>query len=81
MTNGGPGTATEPRARLGQKLAEVTPGDINTFFFTLGGAEANENALKMAKAFTGRSKILARIVPGSTSVHHDTFVRPGANSS
>lgn len=55
-----PGTATEPRARLGKLLAEVTPGWLNTFFFTLGGAEANENALKMARQFTGRQKILAR---------------------
>ena len=55
-----PGTATEPRAKLGQMLSEVVPGDINTFFFTLGGAEANENALKMARDFTGRQKILAR---------------------
>lgn len=54
------GAATEPRARLGKLLAEVVPGDINTFFFTLGGAEANENALKAAKLYTGRSKILAR---------------------
>ena len=41
-----PATATEPRARVGKKLAELVPGDINTFFFTLGGAEANENAIK-----------------------------------
>ncbi|HRI10986.1 MAG TPA: aminotransferase class III-fold pyridoxal phosphate-dependent enzyme [Nannocystaceae bacterium] len=55
-----PGTATEPRARLGQLLAEITPPSINTFFFTLGGAEANENAIRMARAFTGRQKILSR---------------------
>jgi len=55
-----PGTATEVRARLGQRLAELTPGDINTFFFTLGGAEANENAIKAARLYTGRFKILAR---------------------
>lgn len=55
-----PGTATEPRARLGKLLSEVVPGDINTFFFTLGGAEANENAIKMARDFSGRQKILAR---------------------
>ncbi len=55
-----PGTATEPRARLGKLLAEIVPGDINTFFFTLGGAEANENAIKMARQYTGRTKILAR---------------------
>lgn len=55
-----PATATEPRAKLSKKLAEIVPGDINTFFYTLGGAEANENAIKAAKQFTGRSKILAR---------------------
>ena len=55
-----PGMATEPRARLGAKLAELTPGDIDVFFFTNGGAEANENAFKIARAFTGRQKILAR---------------------
>jgi taurine---2-oxoglutarate transaminase len=55
-----PFMATEPRARLGQKLAEITPGDIDTFFFTNGGAEANENAIKLARFFTGRHKIIAR---------------------
>src|SRR5271169_4347841 len=55
-----PFMATEPRARLGAKLAEIAPGDIDTFFFTNGGAEANENAIKIARFFTGRHKILAR---------------------
>src|SRR5215475_5842814 len=55
-----PFMAHEPRARLGAKLAEITPGDIDTFFFTNGGAEANENAIKLARFFTGRHKILAR---------------------
>ena len=55
-----PFMATEVRARLGAKLAEITPGDIDTFFFTNGGAEANENAIKLARFFTGRHKILAR---------------------
>ena len=55
-----PFMATEPRARLGAKLAEITPGDIDTFFFTNGGAEANENAIKIARLFTGRHKIMAR---------------------
>jgi taurine--2-oxoglutarate transaminase len=55
-----PFMATEPRARLGAKLAAITPGDIDTFFFTNGGAEANENAIKIARQFTGRHKILAR---------------------
>src|SRR6188508_3746861 len=55
-----PFMATEPRARLGAKLASLTPGDIDVFFFTNGGAEANENAIKIARAVTGRQKILAR---------------------
>ncbi|MGZ8626622.1 MAG: aminotransferase class III-fold pyridoxal phosphate-dependent enzyme [Actinomycetota bacterium] len=55
-----PFMATEVRAKLGQKLAELLPGDIDKVFFTLGGAEANENAIRIAKAVTGRSKILAR---------------------
>ncbi len=55
-----PGTATEPRAKLGQKLAELAPGDIDRFFFTLGGAEANENAIRAARMATGRQKILSR---------------------
>jgi taurine---2-oxoglutarate transaminase len=55
-----PFLATEPRARLGAKLAGLCPGDIDVFFFTNAGAEANENAFKIARAFTGRQKILAR---------------------
>jgi taurine--2-oxoglutarate transaminase len=55
-----PFMATEVRARLGAKLAEICPGDIDTFFFTNGGAEANENAIKLARFFTGRHKIIAR---------------------
>lgn len=53
-------TAHAPRALLGRKLAELFPGDIEKSFFTLGGAEANENAIRIAKAVTGRQKILAR---------------------
>ena len=55
-----PGSATEVRARLAQKLASLTPGDLDTFFFTLGGAEANENAIRAARLYTGRQKILSR---------------------
>jgi taurine--2-oxoglutarate transaminase len=54
-----PFMATEPRARLGAKLAELCPGDLDVFFFTNGGAEANENAMKIARWYTGRQKILA----------------------
>ena len=55
-----PGMVTEPRARLGQLLAQVVPGDINKFFFTNGGAESNEGAIKVARLYTGRHKILSR---------------------
>lgn len=55
-----PFMATEVRAKLGAKLAELTPGDIDAFFFTNGGAEANENAIRIARLFTGRHKIGAR---------------------
>ena len=55
-----PGTATEPRARVSKKLSELVPGNINTFFFTLGGAEANENAIKAVRGYTGKFKILSR---------------------
>ena len=55
-----PGTATKQRAEVGKMLADMVPGDINTFFFTLGGAEANENAIKAARMYTGKHKIIAR---------------------
>jgi taurine---2-oxoglutarate transaminase len=55
-----PAFATEIRARLGSKLAEIMPGDMDKVFFTLGGAEAIENALKLARHYTGRYKVLAR---------------------
>jgi len=54
-----PSMTTEPRARLGAKLAEITPGDIEVFFFTNGGAEANENAFKIARSYNGRQKIIS----------------------
>jgi taurine--2-oxoglutarate transaminase len=55
-----PMLATEARARLGAKLAELAPGDIDVFFFTNGGADAVENAIKLARLYSGRHKILAR---------------------
>lgn len=54
----GPGFATEPRGQLGKKLAEVT--GLAKSFFCLGGAEANENAMKIARLYTGRDKIITR---------------------
>jgi hypothetical protein len=47
-------------ARRSAEARRIAPGDISVFFFTNGGAEANENAIKLARAFTGRHKILAR---------------------
>lgn len=55
-----PGTATEERARVSAKLASIVPGNLNTFFYTLGGAEANENAIRAARTYTGRQKIISR---------------------
>ena len=56
----GPKIATKPRAVLGKLLSEITPGDLNRILYTLGGADANENAIKLARAYTGKHKILAR---------------------
>src|SRR5437764_1973299 len=56
----GPPMATEPRSTLARLLAEVTPGDLAMSFFTNGGAEANENAIKLARMYTGRHKVIAR---------------------
>ena len=55
-----PGMATKPRALLGKLLTEITPGDLSRFMFTLGGADANENAVKLARGYTHKHKILAR---------------------
>jgi taurine---2-oxoglutarate transaminase len=56
----GPPMASESRSKLGRLLSEVTPGDLTMSFFTNGGAEANENAIKLARWYTGRQKIIAR---------------------
>lgn len=55
-----PGLATEPRGELGRLLAEVTPGDLTKTFFTLGGADAVDNAIKLARLYTGRQKVMTR---------------------
>ncbi len=60
LTFAGPGMATKPRAMLGKLLAEITPPGLTRFLYTLGGADANENAIKFARAHTGRHKILTR---------------------
>jgi len=55
----GPGFAYESRSGLGKALAEVTPGDLNKFFFVNAGAEANENVIKLARAYTKRQTIIS----------------------
>ena len=55
-----PSCVTKARGDLGKKLAEICPGDLNKAFFTLCGASSIENAIKLARLYTGRHKILAR---------------------
>ena len=56
----GPPMANDKRSELARLIAEVMPGDLNHTFFTNGGAEANENAIKLARWVTGRQKVIAR---------------------
>ncbi len=60
LTFAGPHMMTKPRAALGQKLASLTPPGLDHFLYTLGGSDANENAVKLARDFTGKFKILTR---------------------
>ncbi len=55
-----PGWSTEPRAALSKKLAEITPGSLKKTFYSTSGTEANEVAFKIARAYTGKHKILSR---------------------
>jgi taurine---2-oxoglutarate transaminase len=55
-----PSCVTKVRGELGKKLAEICPGDLNKAFFTLCGASSIENAIKLARLYTGRHKILTR---------------------
>ncbi len=55
-----PNYTTEARAKLGEKLAEVTPGNLSKTFFSTSGTEAVEAAIKIAKFYTGKEKILSR---------------------
>ena len=56
----GPPMANDKRSELARLIAGVIPGDLGHTFFTNGGAEANENAIKLARWVTGRHKIIAR---------------------
>ncbi len=53
-----PGMITKARGDLGRRLAEITAPNLTKAFFTLGGAEAIENAIKLARVYTGRHKIV-----------------------
>ncbi|HZO61577.1 MAG TPA: aminotransferase class III-fold pyridoxal phosphate-dependent enzyme, partial [Gaiellaceae bacterium] len=55
-----PSVANDKRSELARLVAECMPGDLNRTFFSNGGAEANENAVKLARWVTGRHKIVAR---------------------
>lgn len=56
-----PGMTTKIRALASRAVAEITPGGaLSKVLFTLGGADANENAIKLARGYTGRHKILTR---------------------
>lgn len=72
-----PSWSTEPRARLSEKLAEITPGNLKKTFYSTSGTEANEVAFKIARAYTGKHKILSRYrsyhgaTPGSLSASGD----------
>lgn len=55
-----PSYAVEARAQLAKKIIELMPDNMGKVFFTNAGAEANENAIKMARMFTGRFKVFSR---------------------
>lgn len=56
----GPGYAVDVRAKLAERVIEKAPDNMDKVFFTLGGADANENAIKIAKMYTGKFKIFSR---------------------
>src|SRR3984885_10806982 len=64
-----PGYATSARARLSEKLLEVLPAGLDKFFFAPSGTEGNEAAFKIARMYTGKTKIISRYrsYHGSTS--------------
>lgn len=64
-----PAYASEPRAKLAKMIVELMPDNMGKVFFTNGGADANENAVKMARMFTGRNKVFSRY----RSYHGSTF--------
>lgn len=65
----GPGYAVESRSKLAKMVIDLLPDNMGKVFFTNGGADANENAVKMARMFTGRNKVFSRY----RSYHGSTF--------
>ena len=55
-----PTCTTEIRAKLSRKLAQICPGDLNKAFYTLCGTSSVDNAIKLARLYTGRHKIVGR---------------------
>ena len=55
-----PGAVYPEKVKLAERLLALAPEGFTKVFFTLGGSDANENAIKMARLFTGRSKLLSR---------------------
>ena len=65
----GPSFAIDIRSELAEKIIAIAPDNMGKVFFTLGGSDANENAIKMAKLYTGRTKIFSRY----RSYHGSTY--------
>lgn len=64
-----PSYGSEPRAKLAKMVIDLMPDNMGKVFFTNGGADANENAIKMARMYTGRNKVFSRY----RSYHGSTF--------
>lgn len=64
-----PSYGSEPRAKLAKMIIDLMPDNMGKVFFTNGGADANENAIKIARMFTGRNKVFSRY----RSYHGSTF--------
>ena len=75
-----PSSPTTPRSEAARLITELAPGDLDQVFFTNGGAEATENALRMARLHTGRHKVIAayRSYHGATAgaITHDRRSAP-----